>query len=168
MKSSVKKISAVSLIFLFSALGFSQDTITITLIVDTGNFDPDNWLKSCRLEYTPPGTEKVVESDSDALECFLVQADVDDLIIWEGRSSEPNSGTVDIKKIKRAKRKGTEIFKNRSLCYKRRSGFKKGTLQATVLEDTKDKNDYKYNLSFKINDTSRTYIIDPKMRIMRR
>ena len=85
MKSLVKTFLVTSLILLFSAFGFSQTTITITLIVDTDTFERDDWRASCHFEAEWADTGHVITNNGD-LEDFLVEAFVDDTIIWEGES----------------------------------------------------------------------------------
>ncbi len=80
MKSSLHQFLIISLIFLFSAVGFSQGTITIKLIVDTANFDPDNLPASCSFEATWSYSGKVVRSDGD-LKNFTIDVFADDTII---------------------------------------------------------------------------------------
>jgi len=171
MKSLVKNISASSPIVLFSALGSSQTTVTIRLIVDTAKFDKKNWPASCHFKATWSNSGKVEKSTPGKLECFSIDATVGDIIRWEGESSSSQSAVVDITKIRRAQKSGTKIFKNRSNYGAIHHGSKKESVEAEVLSDTIGKADYKYDISFKIKNTAGangTYKIDPKMRIMRR
>ncbi len=167
MKSLVKYFSVISLLFLFSALGFSQDTVTITLIVDTANFDKDNWLASTSMVATRSDPNSVQRSIGDLRE-FTVKAFVGDTIIFDAKSKSSDKVIVDIKRIKRTKRKGTIIFENRRYCGENRDGSKNKTVKVEVLKDTEDKEDYEYNICFKINSKGKTYKIDPKLRIMPR
>ncbi len=166
MKSFAKTFLTIFIIFLFSTFGFSQATITITLIVDTDNFDPDDLPASCRFEATWSDSDKIVKSTPGDLEGFLIDAFVEDTIIWEGESSDPENVIVDIRKIKY--KKGARIFKNKANDGKKRNGSKKEKVKTKVLKSTKGKPDYKYDLSFKLKGANRAngnYKIDPKIRI---
>ena len=161
MKSLVKTFLVTSLILLFSAFGFSQTTITITLIVDTDTFERDDWRASCHFEAEWADTGHVITNNGD-LEDFLVEAFVDDTIIWEGESSSSEHVIVDITKIKY--KKGTRIFKNKTNDGKKPNGSKKEKVKTKALYSTQDKPDYKYDLTFKIKHLG-SFTIDPKMRI---
>ena len=161
MKSLLKTFLVTSLIFLFSVFGFSQTTITITLIVDTDTFERADWQSSCSFEAEWADTGDVITSNGD-LEDFLVEASVDDTIIWEGVSSSSESVIVDITKIKY--KRGARIFKNKTNYGKKLNGSKKEKVKTKVLYSTNDKPDYKYDLSFKIKHLG-SFKIDPKMRI---
>jgi len=162
MKSLAKTFLTASLVFLFSAFGFSQATITIKLIVDTANFDKDNLPSSCRFEATWSDSNKVVKSTPGDLEGFLIDAFAEDTIIWVGQSSSSDITIIDITKIKY--KKGTRIFKNKTNYGKNHDGSRKETVKTKVVDSTKGKPDYKYDLSFKINKGN-THKIDPKIRI---
>ena len=171
MKSLLKKKSANTPIVLFSAVGSSQPTVTIKLIVDTAKFDKKNWPASCHFKAIWSNSNTVKESTPGKLECFSIEANVGDIIIWEGESSSSQSAVVDITKIRRAQKSGTKIFKNRSNYGAIYHGSKKESVEAEVLSETIGKADYKYDISFKIKNAAGangTYKIDPKMRIMRR
>ena len=100
MKLLKNQFFAVCLIFFFSTFGFSQATITIKLLVNTGNFDPSDLNASCSFEATWSNSSKVVRSTGD-LKDFTIEAFVDDTIIWEGVSTSSEITIVDIKKIDR-------------------------------------------------------------------
>ncbi len=167
MKSLVKIFSAISLIFLFSALGFSQETVTITLEVDAANFDSDNWLASINLVATRSDSDSRQKSIGDLRE-FTVDVFVGDTIIFDGREISSDRGTVDVKKIKRKKRKGTIIFENRSYYGEKNYGANNRSVKTKVLEDTIGKDDYEYYICFRINNKGKTYKLDPKIRVKRR
>jgi hypothetical protein len=147
---------------LFSAIGFSQSTITIKLIVDTANFDPDNLSASCRFEATWSDSGKVVRSDGD-LENFTIDAFVEDTIVWEGESSSSDIAIIDIKKIDRDN--DSKIFKDKKNYGKKEGDSRKEIVKSKILYDTKDKSDYKYTLFFKINNRGKTHKIDPKIKV---
>jgi hypothetical protein len=160
MKSFVKSFLAVFLIFLFSTIGFSQETITIKLKVDTDNFDPDDISASCSFEARWESGH--VERSTGNLEDFKVEATVEDTIIWEGQALD-SVGIVDIKKIRRDS--GKEIFKGRTHLGSKQGNSEKETVKSKVLYSTKNHDDYKYSISFKINKKGKTHKIDPKITI---
>lgn len=162
MKSLKNQFFAVCLIFFFSAFSFSQATITIKLLVDTGNFDENDLSKSCSFEATWSNSDKVVRSNGN-LEDFTIEAFEDDTIIWEGVSTSSNSTIIDITKIKY--KKGSRIFKNKTNCGKKRDGSKNETVKIKILKNTKGKPDYKYKIAFKINHKGATHKIDPKLKV---
>jgi len=86
---------------------------------------------------------------------FTIEANIGDEILWSGET-DADGNTIQIKKIKFER--GTEVFN---------SIEKEGasTIVRTVKFSTKNKPDYKYTISFKINDTGRLYKIDPKVRV---
>jgi len=86
---------------------------------------------------------------------FTIVANIGDEILWSG-DTDANDNTIQIRKIKFEK--GTEVFN---------SSEKEGTstIVRTVKYSTKNKPDYKYTISFKINNTGKMYKIDPKVRV---
>lgn len=162
MRSFVRSFLVISLISLSTTAVFSQSTITIKLIVDTENFDANDLTKSCSFVATWSNSRKVVRSSGD-LENFVIDAVVDDVIVWEGESSTSSTDVIDIKRVDRGG--GSKIFKNARHSGRKIGNSKKETVQDKVLFDTKGKADYKYNISFKINGKGRNYKIDPKIRI---
>ena len=162
MKSRLLQFLISFLIFLCSAVCFSQETITIKLIVDTANFDPNNLPASCSFEATWSYSGKVVRSDGD-LKNFTIDVFVDDTIVWEGQSSSSNIAIVDIKKIDRDN--DSKIFKSKKHYGKKRGNSKNETAEDKVLFTTKGKPDYKYKIFFKINHRGKTHIIDPKIKV---
>lgn len=166
MKSLSKSFLVICLVVLFSTSGFSQDTITINLIVDTDNFDPDDMAASCSFEANWSSGE--VETSTGNLEDFLILATVEDTVIWEGQALNSDV-IVDIKQIKRDS--GKDIFNSRRLVGSQQGNSNKETVKAKILfstesaENSQIHDDYKYSISFKI-DKGKTYKIDPKMRIV--
>tara|TARA_R110000772_G_scaffold60561_1_gene136717 strand:- start:26 stop:505 length:480 start_codon:yes stop_codon:yes gene_type:complete len=156
----MKSFSAIFLIFLFSTIGFSQETITIKLIVDTANFDPDDLPASCSFEATWESGE--VQRSTGNLEDFSVEATVNDTIIWEGHSSSSNQ-IVDIKQIRRDG--GKEIFNKRSHSGSRQGNSNRETVKSKVLYSTENGEDYKYKIKFSI-DNGAWHKIDPKVTVV--
>jgi hypothetical protein len=162
MKLFLHQFLSICFITLFSAIGFSQATITIKLIVDTANFDPDNLSASCSFEATWSDSGKVVRSDGD-LENFTIDAFVEDTIVWEGESSSSDIAIIDIKKIDRDN--DSKIFKDKKNYGKKEGDSRKEIVKSKILYDTQDKSDYKYTLFFKINNRGKTHKIDPKIKV---
>ena len=162
MKALVRSILVLFIVSLSSNAVFSQATITIKLLVDTENFDPNDLTNSCSFVATWSNSDKVVRSNGD-LEGFVIDAVVDDVIVWEGESTSSGTDIVDIKKVDRGS--GSKIFKNDRHNGRKVGGANKETVQDKVLYDTKGKEDHKYDISFRINGEGRNYKIDPKIRI---
>jgi len=162
MKSLKNQFFAVCLIFFFSIFSFSQATITIKLLVDTGNFDPSDLNKSCSFQATWSNSNKVVKSNGN-LEEFAIEAFVDDTILWEGVSTSSDISIVDIKKVDRDN--DSKIFKNKKHYGKKRGNSNNKTAEGKVRYNTKNKPDYKYKIFFKINHRGATHKIDPKIKV---
>jgi hypothetical protein len=107
-----------------------------------------------------------VERSNGNLKDFTVEANVDDIIKWEGESKSSNISIVDIKIIDR--KNNSKIFKNKKHYGKKRGRSKNKIIEAKALHSTKGKDDYKYDISFEINHTGKSYTIDPKIRVRRR
>ncbi|WP_282121958.1 hypothetical protein [Algibacter mikhailovii] len=173
MNSLVKTFSIVALLFLFPFFGFSQGspepasdpiTITITLIVDTENFDPNDLDKSCHFEVKRSDGLKVPLQTGVKLIDFLVKGKVDDEIIWQARPKPGSIGKVNIKKIRY--QNGTRIFRKKD-----HGWFLSKRIKVKALYNSKGRPDYKYDLRFKIKKAGKAngkYTIDPKMKIMPR
>lgn len=181
MTSLVKKTLTIILVFLFTSFGFSQakpgdcscpspssdpTSITVTLIVDIENFDPDNWQKSCSFKAEWLDSGKICESTPGKLEEFCICGHKDDTIIWEGKiidklNPDSDNGIVNIKKIKY--KRGSRIFKKKGHGWI----FSK-KVDAKVVHGEKASLDYEYDLKFKIKrteDANGKYTIDPKISI---
>lgn len=143
-------------------LGFSQETITVELLIDTANFDPSNLNSSCSFKATWSNSGKVVTSNGN-LEDFTIDITVDDIVIWEGKSTSSDATIIDIKKVDREN--NSKIFKNKKNLGKIRGNSNKESVEATALYDTQGKPDYKYKIFFKINHRGKTHKIDPKIRV---
>lgn len=142
--------------------GYAQDTITVTLMVDTQNFNPDDLNDSCSFKAVWSDSGKVVTSTGD-LEGFEFGAFVEDTIVWEGVSTSSDSDLIDIKKVVREN--DSKIFKDKRNNGQRRGSSNKETVQAKILYSTVGKPDYKYKIYFKINQSGKTHKIDPKIKV---
>ena len=142
---TLKSIS-LSLIFIFSFYTsmYAQDEIRITLKCNVAALQADNPpYQVCQFVNQEPGTDT---------RDYTIYAEVGDTIIWNGESSD-GAAAIDIRKIKYDR--GTNVFNDREL-----DG--ETTVVGTVQRNTEG-NPYKYKISFKINNTGKTYSIDPKI-----
>lgn len=159
MKLSNLKILITTFLLLLFSYSFSQETITITLIVDTNTFNSSDPNNSCSFKAIYSKSGKVIKSDKD-IENFTIDAKVDDTIIWEGTALN-SKDIIDIKRIKREN--NSKVFKKRRNYGKRIGNSNREIVESKILYSTKDKEDYKYVLSFKYK--GRTYKIDPKIKV---
>ena len=131
-------------ILVFNTVSYSQDIYEVTLKCNVAALQADNPpYQVCQFTDQEPGT--------DTRE-YTIYAEVGDTIIWDGESSD-GMAAIDIRKIKYGK--GTNVFNDREL-----DG--ETTVTGTIEHNTNDK-PYKYKISFKINNTGKTYTIDPKI-----
>ncbi len=136
----------LSLIFVlvFSHVSYGQDVYEVTLRCNVAALQAGNpAYQVCQFTDQEPGT--------DTRE-FTIYAEVGDTIIWDGESSDGNAA-IDIRKIKYGR--GTNVFNDKEL-------VGETTVEATVERNTNGK-PYKYKISFKIDNTGKTYSIDPKI-----
>jgi len=140
------KSTFFSLIFIFVCYNtsYGQDQISATLKCNIAALEAGNpAYQVCQFTDQEPGT--------DTRE-YTIYAEVGDTIIWDGESSD-GSAAIDIRKIKY--HRGTNVFNSREI-----DG------ETTVVGQVQEKTNgqpYKYKISFKINNTGRTYTIDPKI-----
>lgn len=171
MKALSPKLMLLTLILLYFATScstvkpitdFTGKTITVTLFVDAKTLDEYHLTKSCSLQAVySDGSIKPIGSDGN-LECFTVYADVEDIIIWKGQTlSNENDEEVNIERIKQLG--NVEVFQNRKLYGKRSKPSLSEVVTAGITKDTKDKDDYKYEIRFELN--GKTYTIDPKIKV---
>jgi hypothetical protein len=141
---TLKSIS-LSLIFIFACTTlYSQDEHRVTLKCNVAALEADNPpYQVCQFVNQERGTDT---------RDYTIYAEVGDTIIWNGESSD-GSAAIDIRKIKYDR--GTNVFNNKEL-----DG--ETTVVGTVQHNTEG-NPYKYKISFKINNTGKTYSIDPKI-----
>jgi hypothetical protein len=162
MKSIKNQILTLSLIFFVLKIGYTQDTVTVKLLVDTVNFNADNLSTSCSFEAEWSNSGQVVSSNGN-LEDFTIEVNVGDIIVWEAISSTSETDIIDVKRIARAN--NSRIFNNDNNNGQIRGNSNKETVEDQVLFDTTGKPDYKYNIFFKINRSGPTHKIDPKIRV---
>lgn len=162
MKTFLKPIIFCLLGAFTISSSFSQETVTVKLLIDTANFNPAKLSESCSFVATWSNSGKVVRSNGD-LENFAIDVFVNDTIVWEAMSTSSDDTIIDIKKIDREN--NSKIFKNKKNTGKIRGNSNKESVEANVLYDTKGKPDYKYKIFFKINHRGTTYKIDPKIKV---
>jgi len=139
-------------------------TITITLTVDTILIRPDNLNASCSFKAVYSNDpSNPVSSSKGSLECFNIKnAKVGDIIVWKGEPKDENT-VIDINSIKREN--NSEIFNNKILVGKAPDSKNGKVVQAEIIADTKDKDDYKYEIEFNVKGSSTVYKIDPKIKV---
>lgn len=162
MKLISSRTFLYAFMLLFCAYSYSQETITITLLVDTDNFDPENLSKSCTLTAVYSKSGKVIESNGD-LESFTIDAYVDDEIIWVGKSTGSKEEIIDIRRIKREN--DSKVFDSRRI-YGKSDGITANKIaRSTILFDTENKEAFKYEIHFEIASWRDSYKIDPKIKV---
>jgi len=144
--NSMKKLSLFLTLVCF-ATSYGQETHKATLICNLAALNSETpAYEACYFSEQQPGT--------DTRE-FTIYVKVGDIIEWDGMSTD-GEGAIDIKKIKYES--GTNVFNKPEI-----DGVT--TVVGTVRQDTEGKPEYKYKISFKVNDTGRMYSIDPKVAV---
>jgi hypothetical protein len=147
MKTFKPLILTLIFMLLFSGFTYAQNQIEATLICNvTALQNGTDAYEACRFLDQEPGTDT---------RDYTIYAEIGDTIIWSGQSTD-GSAAIDINKIKYER--GTEVFKN---------PFKDGTstVVRTIKHSTKGKEDYKYEITLKINNKGKPFYIDPKVRV---
>lgn len=146
MKSRVP----IFLILLFTVLLFNksygQEEHTVTLICDVAALENSPAHEACSFSDQEPGTDS---------RDYTIYVTVGDSIFWNGESSDGDAA-IDIKKIKYDG--GTNVFDTDEI-----DGST--TVIGLVKKSTKGQDDYKYKISFKVDDTGKMYTIDPKVSV---
>ena len=138
---------------------YSFLTFTLFLVIHSAYGQEHTATLVCNVEAlnnNTPADEACYFSEDDVNPIdFTIEANIGDEILWSGET-DADGNTIQIKKIKFER--GTEVFN---------SIEKEGasTIVRTVRFSIKNKPDYKYTISFKINDSGRLYKIDPKVRV---
>ena len=140
-------------LFSISTKSISQETIYLTLTVDTSQITHQDSYQYCSFEGQEAGTDTRV---------YTINANIGDTIIWHGvSSSSPNSDVVNITSINY--QGGTNVFGRNVL------QGEGGTVTGSVQYDTAGREDYKYVISFKVENASNsrpgTYHVDPKIKV---
>ena len=147
---------------LFLAVAFLSLTLTnsafgqtkITLIVDTNDINSQNYLEKCSFEG---------QTVKDVRKHITDNVKLGEKITWTGRSKN-GEDIIYIKMIRR--QGGPNIFNSQVIEAISRPGKEKPDRDVIgiVYYATERGNDYKYKISFSINDKPRTYGIDPLIR----
>jgi len=130
MKTIKYQILTLSLILFALKIGYTQETVTLTLIVNTSNFNADNLNASCTFEAQWSNSGQVIRSNGN-LEYFTIEVKVGDIIVWEGISSTSENDVIDIKRIAQAN--NTRIFNNERNDGQMRGNSNKETVVDKVL-----------------------------------
>jgi len=146
----ILKLSLFSLIFIFAFCNssYGQNQFELTLKCNVAALEAGNQAyEVCQFVDQEPGTDT---------RDYTIYAEVGDTIIWDGESSDGNAA-IDITKIKYGK--GTNVFNDKELDGE--------TTVVGIIQRNTDGKPYKYKISFKINNTGKTYSIDPKIIVGR-
>lgn len=133
-------------LLLFSTNSFSQTERTVTLVCNTDNINRVEPHTVCYFVGQAEGTDS---------RNYTIEAEVGDTILWKGLTLSDDS--LYIKKIKYEK--GTNVFDKDSL-------VGASNVIGIIKYNTKDKPDYKYKISFKVNDKGKMLSIDPLIKVI--
>ncbi len=139
------RILCLLTVFFFSIISFAQTTHTVTLVCDSESIKHADPYTVCYFVNQGEGT--------DTRE-FTIEANVGDTIVWQGFTLSDD--TLEIRKIKYEK--GTNVFDKDEI-----DG--NTTVIAAIKESTKDKPNYTYKISFKVNGKGKMYSIDPLISV---
>ncbi len=141
----------ISLI-LFANDTIAQETIYVTLNVNTAEVKTDGAHNYCRFEG---------QSESMDTRDFTINANVGDTIIWEAVSSSSDDDQVKITAIDYEG--GTNVFSSNKM------RGENGVVTGKINKDTAGKDAYKYTISFKIMTNGQlrpgTFQVDPKIKV---
>lgn len=151
MKKNNQLLGLLSLALLLSGAMMGQATHVVTLHVDTNTISNPNPSASCYFSVSE-GTNIL---DNNSPEAFTIYADVGDTIIWQGVSSVSDD-PVNIKMIKYSN--GPRIFSEDDI-----PGD--NSVQAIVVRDTRNQDDYKYQIFFDVIRSGARFQIDPKIKV---
>lgn len=128
----------------------SPGTITITLRVDTDNVNNKNLDQTCHFDGQPEGVSN---------EAFTIEANVGDVIVWQGVSSTSASDVVEITNITHDGSNGGKNIFGKDL-------LPEGTSRKVTSRITQSSGEagYKYKIAFKVTNKGKrsgTLHIDP-------
>ena len=133
-------------LFAFNNSSFAQvQEHLVTLVCDTDQLKTEKPFEACYFAQNPEVDPRDYE----------ITVNVGDVIIWEGQAAS-GEDKIDIKKIKWDH--GTKIFAKDFI-----DGIE--TVTGTVKHDTENKEDFKYTIQFRVNDSRKMYKIDPKVKV---
>lgn len=143
---------AAIVIFAFSNTTIAQETIYITLNVDTAEVKTDGAHNYCYFEG---------QSESMDTRDYTVNANIGDIIVWNAVSSTSERDEVKITAINYEG--GTNVFNANKM------NGQNGVVRGTISKSTAGKQDYKYNVSFKVVKNGSlqpgTFVVDPKIKV---
>ncbi len=162
MKTNKQLLIGVAIMsFAFSNISYGQavTTRTITLEVDTELLNNQNAAQVCT--FTASSNTTVLANDPSNAENFTIEANVGDIIEWQGIAKQPSNDIINIRMI--FAESGPPIFRDPF-----RSGSR-GNGQADKVRDTiiavTGFEVFKYKIFFKVGDTGAMYQIDPKIKV---
>ena len=159
----MRKINLIktSFFLLFSVFCFctqAQEKHTIELTCSTSQLNDDNINQVCNFG----------QNDNEPNENFTIEADVDDLVLWESKYKIADIGYIDIVKIDYES--GVNIFKDKHI-YDDEDRSPDGKIYAVVKKGN-DGEMLKYKITFDAYDKGGDFVgrfsIDPKIRIRSR
>lgn len=154
-------IGMAFLSFGFSSISFGQavTTRTITLEVPTDVLTTRNEAQVCTL--TASGNTTVSVNDPSNAENFTIEANVGDIIVWNGIAREPSDDVINIKMI--FAESGPPVFRDPFRNGSRGNG-QSDTVRDTIVNVTGEQV-FKYKIFFKVGETGPMYQIDPKIKV---
>lgn len=152
MKKNIKPLLLVSFLFFFSSSVIAQETINVTLNVDTNEIKTIDAHNYCSFKGQP---EMLDTRD------YTINANVGDVIVWNAVSSSSKTDQVKIVSINYET--GTNVFSDNKI------NGQNGVVTGTINNSTVGKSDYKYKISFKIMNNGNlqpgTFHIDPIIKV---
>jgi hypothetical protein len=136
---------------------FAQERHTITLTCQSSELTEQNINDMCRFG----------QSSSVSNKDYTIEAQVSDIILWNGKYAEPGQGYIDIVSIDFES--GTNIFKDRRIL-DQDDGLPNGTIVA-IVKKGEENDEMKYKITFDAYNRDGDFIsrfkIDPKIKIRR-
>ena len=153
MKKITQSLLLISFVLVsFCNTSFAQETIYVTLNVDTDEVRTEGAHNHCSFEGQP---------DSMDTREYTVNANVGDVIVWNAVST--SSGRDEVKITSINYEGGTNVFSANKI------NGENGVVSGTITKSTAGRDVYKYNISFKIvkngNLQPGTYVVDPKIKV---
>lgn len=150
------KLVLFTVVFVIAYSVAAQDTVTVTLNVDTTNLNNQNVDESCDFgqPFDIPNEE------------FTIEVGIDDTVVWEGLSSTSDTDVVEIVSIKHEN--GPKFFNFNS---NNELGGSSGKVRGRIVRGQPGQIE-KYTIRFRVFRNGRrvggTYKIDPKIVIKTR
>lgn len=152
MKKNIKTLVLASIIFFISNSIIAQETINVTLNVDTNEIKTIDAHNYCSFK----GQAETLDARD-----FTINASLGDVIVWNAVSS--SSKTDQVKIVSVNYERGTNVFSDNKI------NGQNGVVSGTIKNSTVGKDDYKYKISFKIMSNGKlrpgTFHIDPIIKV---